>query len=280
MNYLYTHPNEFNNSLLPFLPPPHKTRETMPISSWICVDNSKTMLLQIVHPGGHVEFHDRPVTAGEIMCRYPRCCVAYPYVFQQPWAVVEPETVLMLGKKYYVVPNSTIRKLQRLSPWSSTSPSPACEITISSSDDEIRNKQSNKEEDDNMLSTCCVFRNKSIAKQSNIYKMHSKNSKNTINKSKIRSDVRNLSLNVNGKNGDLSQDNCFVSLFNGGRTKANGSDMPKETRILSSSVHLCDGNTVTRKRTKDLTGNGLRSSPKNVWSSEHWQPSLESITEE
>ncbi|KAG4947831.1 hypothetical protein GLYMA_15G004600v4 [Glycine max] len=255
----------------------------MTLSSWICVNNSKTMLLQIVHPGGHVELHDRPVTAAEIMCRYPRCHVAYPYVFQQPWAVVEPETMLMLGQKYYVVPNSTIRKLQRLSPRSSPSPSPspapACEIEISSSVDEIRNTQSSKEEDDVMLSTCCVFRNKSSAKQSNIYKQYSKNKSK---KSEIRADVRNLSLNINNdKNGGLSHDSCFVSMFIGGRTKANASDMAKETRTSSSSAHLCDGNnTLTRKRTKDLAGNGLRSSPKNVWSSEHWQPSLESITEE
>ena len=252
----------------------------MTLSRWICANNSKTQLLQIVHAGGHVELHDRPVTAAEIMCRYPRCRVAYPYVFQQPWAVAEPETVLMLGQKYYVIPNSTIRKLQRLSPRSSPSPSsPAHEITISSSVDEIRNTKSSKEENDGVLSTCCVFRNKSSAKQSNIYKQYSKNK---IKKSEIRADVRNLSLNINNdKNGGLSHDSCFVSMFIGGRTKANASDMAKETRTSSSSAHLCDGNnTLTRKRTKDFTGNGLRSSPKNVWSSEHWQPSLESITEE
>lgn len=287
MNYLYILTNELRTACSHFYfrpPPPHpalpRHRETMTLSSWICVNNSKTMLLQIVHPGGHVELHDRPVTAAEIMCRYPRCHVAYPYVFQQPWAVAEPETVLMLGQKYYVIPNSTIRKLQRLSPRSSPSPSsPAHEITISSSVDEIRNTQSSKEEDDVMLSTCCVFRNKSSAKQSNIYKQYSKNK---IKKSEIRADVRNLSLNINNdKNGGLSHDSCFVSMFIGGRTKANASDMAKETRTSSSSAHLCDGNnTLTRKRTKDLAGNGLRSSPKNVWSSEHWQPSLESITEE
>ncbi|TKY48028.1 hypothetical protein E2542_SST25442 [Spatholobus suberectus] len=242
----------------------------MPFSSWSCVNKSKTMLLQIVHPGGHVEFHDGPVTAAEIMCRYPRCYVAYPYVFQQPWAVVEPDTVLMLGQKYYVVPKSTIKKLQRLSP--RHSPSPAREITISSSVDEIRNTQSSKEEeDDGMLHACCVFKNKSTAKQ---------HSKSKSKQPKIRSDVRNSSLNVKDKNGGLSYDNCFVSVFSGVGTKANVSDMTKETRTSSGGAHLCDGNTLTRKRTQDLTGNGLRSSPKKVWSSELWQPSLESITEE
>ncbi|KAK7325284.1 hypothetical protein VNO77_29444 [Canavalia gladiata] len=239
-----------------------RNREAMPFSRWICTNNSKTMLLRIVYPGGRVELHDRPVTAAEIMCRNPRCRVAYPNVFQQPWAIVEPETVLRLGQRFYVVPMSTIRKLQRLSPRHSPS---AHEITFSSSVDEMRYMQSNKEEeDDGMLSICCVFRNKSIAKQSKNYKQHSKNK----NKSEIRLNPRNLSLNANDKNSD----SWFASLFNVG-------DMTKETRT-STSAHLCDSSTPTRKRTRDLTGNGLRDSPKKVWSSENWQPSLDSITEE
>lgn len=231
------------------------------------------MLIQIVHPGGHVELHDRPVSAAEIMCRYPRCYVAYPYVFKQPWAVIEPDTMLVLGQKYYVVPKSTIRKLQRLSPMNS--PSPAREIAISPSVYEIRNTQSSKvDEEDGVLSTCCVFKKKNTAKKA---KRHSKRKSK---KSKMRSDARNFSVNDNDKNGGLSNENCFVSMFNGARTKANDSDMTKETRTSSSSAHHCDGNTLTRKRTKDLTGNGVRSSPKKGWSADHWQPSLESITEE
>ncbi|KAL9323214.1 hypothetical protein ACSQ67_011267 [Phaseolus vulgaris] len=275
MNYLYNLPYEFTYSLLPFLPPPPdpalpKHRETMLFSCWISAKNPKTTFLQIVHRGGHVELHDKPVTAAEIMCRYPRCCVAYPYVFQQPWAVVEPDEELVLGQKYYVVPMSTIRKLQGLSPRSS--PSPAGEIATSSSFDQLRNTQSSKEkEDDGMLSTCCVFMNKSTAKQTDNYKQHSKN----------KIDIRNLSINVNDNNGGLSHDNCFVSLFNGGRTKANVGDMRKETRTSSNRAHPRNDNILARKRTHDLTGKGLRSSPKKAWSSsDHWLPSLESITEE
>ncbi|KAJ1375919.1 hypothetical protein SESBI_50491 [Sesbania bispinosa] len=166
----------------------------MPFSSWICTNNSKTMLIRIVHPGGRVELHDRPITAAEIMCHNPRCCVAYPYVFQQPWAIVAPDTMLMLGQK-----NTQSRK---------------------------------EEEEDGMVSTCCIFRKKSTTKQSNNY-----NSKHESEKSEFRSDERNLSPNVND-------------------------------------------DTLTRKMNKDLTANGLRGSPKKAWSFEHWQPSLESITEE
>lgn len=171
MSYLYSPnlPNEVTEALshfIIFLLP--SDIETMPSSSWICTNNTKTMLLRIVHPGGRVEVHDRPVTAAEIMCRNPRCCVAHPFVFQQPWAVVEPDTVLMLGQKFYVVPISTIRKLQGLSP--RNSPSPAREMTIGSLLDETRNTQSRTaKEDDSMISTCCIFRKKSIAKKSNSF---------------------------------------------------------------------------------------------------------------
>ncbi|KEH39621.1 hypothetical protein MtrunA17_Chr2g0333711 [Medicago truncatula] len=246
----------------------------MPSSSWICTNNTKTMLLRIVHPGGRVEVHDRPVTAAEIMCRNPRCCVAHPFVFQQPWAVVEPDTVLMLGQKFYVVPISTIRKLQGLSP--RNSPSPAREMTIGSLLDETRNTQSRTvKEDDGMISTCCIFRKKHIAKKANNYKQRSKNESK---KSETRSDVRNQSVDVNETNGSLSYDKIFVRLFNGGVTKANVSNATKETRTSSSSTDLRDSNTANRKRKTDLAGK--RSSPKRAWSSDYWQPSLDSITEE
>ncbi|PIA65284.1 hypothetical protein AQUCO_00100633v1 [Aquilegia coerulea] len=84
-------------------------------STWLCTSGTKRMLIKIVHPGGHVELHDRPLLAAEIMLRNPRCCVAYPNVFKQPWAIVPPDTMLRLGQKFYVVPIGTIRKLQKLS---------------------------------------------------------------------------------------------------------------------------------------------------------------------
>lgn len=232
------------------------------------------MFLRIVHPGGHVELHDKPVSAAQIMCQNPRFCVAYPYVFQQPWAIVEPDTMLMLGEKFYVVPISTVRKLQNLSPRHSPSPSPSREITISPSAYETRNTQSSKEEKDGAtMPTCCMFRKKKFAKQSNNnYKQHSQNGRE---KAEIRS---NLSLDAKDKNGSLSYDNWFGGLFNGVVTKANVSDMTKETRASPSRTGVCDSNTPTRKRNKDLTGK--RGPPKKAWSSEYWQPSLDSITEE
>ncbi|KAG8379748.1 hypothetical protein BUALT_Bualt07G0121600 [Buddleja alternifolia] len=83
-----------------------------PISGWLCTNTTKNLFIKIVHPGGRVELHDRPILAAELLTRNPKCCVAHPTVFQQPFAVVSPTAMLALGQKYYVVPIATIRKLQ------------------------------------------------------------------------------------------------------------------------------------------------------------------------
>ncbi|CAA3014268.1 Hypothetical predicted protein [Olea europaea subsp. europaea] len=82
------------------------------LSSWLCTNNTKTMFVKIVHPGGHVELHDRPIFASDLLRRNPKCCVTQPTVFRHPWEIVPPDATLMPGEKYYVVPLSTIRKLQ------------------------------------------------------------------------------------------------------------------------------------------------------------------------
>ncbi|KAI3825753.1 hypothetical protein L1987_07365 [Smallanthus sonchifolius] len=87
----------------------------MGLGSWLYTNSNKNLRVKIVHPGGHAELHDRPVLASDIIRRNPRCCVAHPNVFKQPWAIVQPDTMLMLGQKVYVVPVSTVRKLQKMS---------------------------------------------------------------------------------------------------------------------------------------------------------------------
>ncbi|KAL8056270.1 hypothetical protein ABFX02_04G108600 [Erythranthe guttata] len=83
------------------------------ISNWLCTNSNKNLFVKIVHPGGHVELHDRPVLAADLLNRNPKCCVAHPTVFHHPHAaVLSPETTLVLGNKYYVVPLGTIRKLR------------------------------------------------------------------------------------------------------------------------------------------------------------------------
>ena len=70
--------------------------------------------VKLVFPGGHVELLDRPTPAADVMARHPRFCVARPDVFREPaGAVAAPDAVLQLGDKYYVVPCSTVRRLQK-----------------------------------------------------------------------------------------------------------------------------------------------------------------------
>ncbi|PIN08222.1 hypothetical protein CDL12_19203, partial [Handroanthus impetiginosus] len=79
-------------------------------------------VLKVVHPRGYVEVFHEPVTANEIMKRYPRHCVARPDVFEFPWIVVHPESILVPGKVFYLVPYHTIyillkAKRQQLESW-------------------------------------------------------------------------------------------------------------------------------------------------------------------
>lgn len=82
-----------------------------------------------------MELHDRPIPAAEIMLRNPQCYVAHPHVFREPWAIVRPDTTLMLGHKFYVVPIKTIRKLQLLS--SKQSP-PTSHVSCSHEDNDAK----------------------------------------------------------------------------------------------------------------------------------------------
>ncbi|KAL2486145.1 Uncharacterized protein Adt_30901 [Abeliophyllum distichum] len=68
-------------------------------------------LLKLVHPRRHVEIYREPVIAAEIMKKYPRHCIARPDVFQFPWIAVHPESVLVPGKVFYLVPFRTMHKL-------------------------------------------------------------------------------------------------------------------------------------------------------------------------
>ena len=86
------------------------------MASWFsCSRNAaRGQHVKLVFPGGHVELLDRPTPAADVMARHPRFCVARPDVFREPaGAVAAPDAVLQLGDKYYVVPCSTVRRLQK-----------------------------------------------------------------------------------------------------------------------------------------------------------------------
>ncbi|RLN11364.1 hypothetical protein C2845_PM09G16710 [Panicum miliaceum] len=86
------------------------------MASWFSCSRSaaRGQHVKLVFPGGHVELLDRPTPAADVMARHPRFCVARPDVFREPaGAVAAPDAVLQLGHKYYVVPCSTVRRLQK-----------------------------------------------------------------------------------------------------------------------------------------------------------------------
>lgn len=219
------------------------------------------MLVKIVHPGGHVELHDRPVLAAEIMLRNPKCVVAHPYVFQQPWAIVAPDTMLMLGQKFYVVPISTIRKLQRKS--FKSCPSPVHDIQVD------KTPKAN-EKDDNISSTCWSFMNKNVMVPCCCLHQSDKEDEGT-NTASVRNTI------TDDSKGEVfsSNENCFLCLLNVIKIKANCGDKSEETKS-SSTFGSSEIKALTRKRNKDFT----RGSPKRFTSLDHWQPNLEGIVEE
>ncbi|KAK7255948.1 hypothetical protein RIF29_29377 [Crotalaria pallida] len=68
-------------------------------------------VLKLVHPGRHVEVHREPIRASEVMKRNPRHSLTRPDVFDFPWIVVNPESVLFPGSVFLIVPNRKIYDL-------------------------------------------------------------------------------------------------------------------------------------------------------------------------
>ncbi|XVE89178.1 hypothetical protein DITRI_Ditri19aG0129700 [Diplodiscus trichospermus] len=244
----------------------------MVFSNWICTKSTKNMFVKIVHPGGHVELHDRPILAAEIFHRNPRCVVAHPHVFQQPWAIVAPETELMPGQKFYVVPISTIRKLQRLSNKYSPSTPPVCQTPTSQS-------QKSEEPDhysDNS-STCWFFMNKSKTPYSAINhnlddESGSANSADSYGGKGVHSDMEK-------DKSCFSDKNCFKCMIKGVKStnyKADGEDSGEKTTSSSNFISLTQTIAHPRKRNRAAYAKG---SPKRYAAFDSWQPNLASINE-
>ncbi|KAF5784766.1 hypothetical protein HanRHA438_Chr10g0433181 [Helianthus annuus] len=68
-------------------------------------------VLKLVHPGRHVEYHRRSITAGEIMKKNPRHSLTRPDFFKNPSTVVRPESVMVPGQVFFIVPNTTVHRL-------------------------------------------------------------------------------------------------------------------------------------------------------------------------
>ncbi|WOL10392.1 hypothetical protein Cni_G19147 [Canna indica] len=72
-------------------------------------------VLKLVHPGGFVEVHRKPMAASEIMEKNPRHYVTRPEVFKDPRLVLRPDALLNTGDVFYIVPNRTVYRLLQAS---------------------------------------------------------------------------------------------------------------------------------------------------------------------
>ncbi|KAJ7950424.1 Odorant receptor 33c like [Quillaja saponaria] len=68
-------------------------------------------VLKLVHPGKYVEIHREPIAATEVLRKNPRHCITRPDVFEFPWIVVKPDSVLVPGRVFFIVPNLTMYNL-------------------------------------------------------------------------------------------------------------------------------------------------------------------------
>lgn len=77
-------------------------------------DGGTSSALKIVHAGGVVDCYYMAVPAVTIMKKYPSFILARPEVFRRPWdSLVRSDEILTPGKKLYLVPRHTVRKLRR-----------------------------------------------------------------------------------------------------------------------------------------------------------------------
>lgn len=239
----------------------------MSLSSWLCATNTKNMFVKIVHPGGRVELHERPILASDIMLQNPKCCVAYPHVFRQPWAVVTPDTMLLLGQTFYVVPVTNLRKRQRA--YMKHSPSCSRQAPV------VPQHQSEHEDDDDwdgVDSVCCFFTNKFSPKLSYGSLKQTDGESATSNATNTAS---RKSIEETERGGRESEESCFMCLLRGGDCGA------------ESSMDSSESNELNKEGTKGNEKMGLEGFPKNQMENmppsstfDHWQPMLGRICEE
>ncbi|KAL8484229.1 hypothetical protein ACS0TY_026792 [Phlomoides rotata] len=70
----------------------------------------QSSFLKVVHPHGLIEIFRQPITAGEIMKRCPKHCVARTDFFEYPWIVVRPQSVLVPGQMFFLVSHKTVER--------------------------------------------------------------------------------------------------------------------------------------------------------------------------
>ncbi|KAH7650578.1 hypothetical protein IHE45_17G025900 [Dioscorea alata] len=205
-------------------------------------NHTRNVVVKIIYPGRHIELHDKPIIAAEIMKKNPRCVVTHPDIFRHPWSVVSPETVLMQGKKFFVVPITTIRKLRH-----AQMSNPSTTALTSSQ----RNSSS-------------------ITSPSLVHDHPGHNSNN----------FKSLCGLKFQKYGDDEHDDggCFTCLVSRAKGVKQEELMPKNGMSYNiEEFHQLEEMNRRRRRMKTSFANG--SSPAKLTSS-NWQPSLQSISEE
>ncbi|KAK9063483.1 hypothetical protein SSX86_017353 [Deinandra increscens subsp. villosa] len=82
-----------------------------------CIGNSvksREFCVRVVHAGGNEDLYQNPVKVSQLVKNYPGMCFAWPEVFKNPNESVLSATDLLLpGKKYYLVPLTTLKKLKK-----------------------------------------------------------------------------------------------------------------------------------------------------------------------
>lgn len=83
------------------------------LSSISAVPN-RDSVVRIVLASRMVEVYDGAVSASLVMQKYPGLCLARPEVFQRPQeSLIGPNETLRPGQKFYLVPETTVKKLQQ-----------------------------------------------------------------------------------------------------------------------------------------------------------------------
>lgn len=81
------------------------------------MSSQQDLCVRIIHAGGIVERYKGAIRASRLMEKYPKMCIARPDVFKQPHeSVVKCDEFLLPGQKFYLVPQSTLKKLRRKHP--------------------------------------------------------------------------------------------------------------------------------------------------------------------
>ncbi|CAM8883677.1 unnamed protein product [Rhodiola kirilowii] len=75
---------------------------------------TREFVVRIIHAGGKEELYPKSLPASYLMRKHPGMCVGRPDVFRNPHqSLLKSDEKLLLGQKYYLLPEKTAQKLKR-----------------------------------------------------------------------------------------------------------------------------------------------------------------------